>query len=304
MKRRDFLKMAAGAAAAVALGPMISGGTSLFAADDAALPPSVWVEGGEPEAMLKAALDAYGGMGRFVSPGDVVVVKPNIGWDRAPELAGNTNPDLVAGVVKACLEAGAKKVKVFDRTCANPLRCYASSLIEEKAADAGAEVAHIDDAGFVEHPLPNGKVLKKWPLYREFLEANKVINVPIAKHHGMATVTLGLKNLMGIMGSSRGNLHENFQQKIVDITTHILPTLTIIDAYRILMAHGPSGGNPADVKMAKALIMSPCTVTADVTALPLFGHELDTIPYLKEAVARGLAKTDIAALQPKKIVLQ
>ncbi|OQA04650.1 MAG: hypothetical protein BWY66_02943 [bacterium ADurb.Bin374] len=304
MKRRDFLKMAAGATAAVALGPVFTGSSVLFAEDGAALPPSVWVEGGEPDVMLKAALDAYGGMGRFVSQGDVVVVKPNIGWDRIPELAGNTNPDLVAGIVKACFEAGAKKVKVFDRTCANPLRCYASSLIEEKAADAGAEVTHISDDGFVEHPLPNGKVLKSWPLYREFLEANKVINVPIAKHHGMATVTLGLKNLMGIMGGTRGNLHENFAQKIIDITMHILPTLTIIDAYRTLMAHGPSGGNPDDVKLAKTLIMSPCTVTADVTALPLFGHTLDAIPYLKEAVARGLAKNDIAALQPKKIVLQ
>lgn len=304
MKRRDFLRMAAGAAAVAAFGPMKFGGSSLFAADASALPPSVWVEGGEPAALLKSALEAYGGMGRFVSQGDVVVVKPNIGWDRAPELAANTNPDLVYEVVKACLEAGAKKVKVFDRTCNNAQRTYVSSMIEEKATEAGAEVTHISDDGFVEHPLPNGTILKVWPVYREYLEANKVINVPIAKHHGIATVTLGLKNLMGVMGGSRGEIHTPFHQKIIDIAMHILPTLTIIDAYRILMQHGPSGGNPSDVKLTKTLIMSPCTVTADVTALPLFGHTIDTIPYLKEAVARGIAKNDIAALQPKKILLQ
>ncbi|HOY68355.1 MAG TPA: DUF362 domain-containing protein [Candidatus Ozemobacteraceae bacterium] len=303
MKRRDFLKMAAGAAAAVSLGSVVSRSSALFAQEAATFPPSVWVEGGEPAALLKAALDAYGGMGRFVSAGDVVVVKPNIGWDRTPELAGNTNPDLVAEVVKACLAAGAAKVKVFDRTCNNARRTYVSSLIEEKAAEAGAEVTHVRDDGFVEHPLPNGKVLKSWPVYKEYLDATKVINVPIAKHHGMATVTLGLKNLMGVMGGSRGEIHTPFQQKVVDIAMHILPTITIIDAYRILMNHGPSGGDPADVKLTKTLVMSPCTLSADVTALPLFGHALDAIPYLKEAVSRGIAKNDIATLQPKKILL-
>ncbi|HNW33504.1 MAG TPA: DUF362 domain-containing protein [Candidatus Ozemobacteraceae bacterium] len=303
MKRRDFLKMAAGAAAVATLGQVKFGGPALFAAGEPAIPPSVWVEGGEPAALLKSALETYGGMGRFVSQGDIVVIKPNIGWDRAPELAANTNPDLVSEVIKACLEAGAKKVKVFDRSCNNPQRSYVSSMIEERATEAGAEVTHVSDDGFVEHPLPNGKVLKSWPVYKEYLEANKVINVPIAKHHGMATVTLGIKNLMGVMGGSRGDLHASFQQKIVDIAMHILPTLTIIDAYRILLNHGPSGGDPADVKLTKTLVMSPCTVTADVTALPLFGHAIDDIPYLKEAIARGLAKNDIAALQPKKIVL-
>ncbi|HEY9071967.1 MAG TPA: DUF362 domain-containing protein [Candidatus Ozemobacteraceae bacterium] len=303
MKRRDFLKMAAGAAAAVSLGPVFTTGADLFAEDGASLPPAVWVEGSGPSALLKAALDAYGGIGRFVSAGDIVVVKPNIGWDRTPELAGNTNPDLVAEVVKACLAAGAAKVKVFDRTCNNAQRTYVSSMIEEKAAEAGAEVTHISDDGYVEHPLPNGKVLKSWPIYKEYLDATKVINVPIAKHHGMATVTLGLKNLMGVMGGSRGEIHTPFQQKLVDIAMHILPTLTIIDAYRILMDHGPSGGDPADVKLTKTLVMSPCTLAADITALPLFGLTLDAVPYLKEAVSRGIAKYDIATLQPKKILL-
>lgn len=316
MKRRAFLKMTGRGLVAAGLGSLLSGATSPTLAQDAATVPAtgpaaaasgapdvVLVENGEPAALLQAALKEMGGMGKFVSRGDVVVVKPNIGWDRPPELAGDTNPELVAEVVKECLNAGAKVVKVFDRTCNNPLRCYANSGIEAAAAGAGAEVTQIDESRFKTIGLKNGEAVKSWDIYQDYLEADKIINVPIAKHHGLARVTLGLKNLMGVMGGQRGQIHNPFDKKLNDIAGEILPTLTIIDAYRMLMNNGPSGGNPADVKLAKTLIMSPCTVSADLTALSLFGLQIGDLPYLQEAVNRKMLKFDPTRLNVKKVAL-
>ena len=297
MKRREFIKIAGVAAAA-----LYGVHDNLLLAQNST-PDVVRVTGGEPVSMLQTALNEFGGLKTFISKGDVVVVKPNIGWDRAPELAGNTNPDLIAEIVKQCLALGAKKVKIFDRTCNNPQRCYATSLIEEKAVEAGAEVTHVEDNLFKMVPLKNGRILKEWPTYQEYLEANKIINVPIAKHHRIAGVTLGMKNLMRVMGGTRGDIHTPFSTKLLDIVSEILPTLTIIDAYRILTANGPSGGSPDDVKLTKTLVVSPCTVSADASILDLFGLTVGQVEHVKEAYERGLAKYDASKLKVKQISL-
>jgi uncharacterized protein (DUF362 family) len=243
-----------------------------------------------------------GGITRFISRGDVVVVKPNMGWDRAPQFAANTNPDLIAAVIHECLNAGAKTVKVFDRTCNNPLRCYTNSQIEEKARAAGAEVTQIRENRFVDKAI-NGEVVKEWSVYKDYLEADKVINVPIAKHHSLSRVTLGMKNLMGVLGGNRGDIHNEFNKKIVDIDRTILPSLTIIDAYRILTANGPVGGNLAHVKQARTLIMSPCIVCADYLALDLFGLKVEDVGVVSEALKRGLNKFDVKSLNVKRVRL-
>jgi uncharacterized protein (DUF362 family) len=298
MHRRDFLRSAGsgilgGALAASSLESVIAG---------PALPHVVWVENGEPAQLLAGALKEFGGMQHFISRGDIVVVKPNMGWDRAPQYAANTNPDLVAAIVRECLNAGAKTVKVFDRTCNNPLRCYANSQVEARAREAGADVSQIRENRFVTKTI-NGELIKEWPIYRDYLEADKVINVPIAKHHSLSRITLGLKNLMGVMGGNRGDIHNSFTQKIVDIDRTILPTLTLIDAYRILTANGPVGGNLAHVKTPKTLIMSPCLVSADYTALSLFDLTMDDVDVVKEAAKRGLQKYDLRSLNVKKVRL-
>lgn len=298
MKRRDFLWSAGtglvgGALFSHTLNP-------LFAAPPP--PQAVWVENGEPAELLTAALKEMGGISRFVSRGDIVVVKPNMGWDRAPQFAANTNPDLVAAVVRECLNAGAKTVKVFDRTCNNPLRCYANSQIEEKAKSAGAEVTQIRENRFVDKAI-NGEVVKEWSIYKDYLDADKVINIPIAKHHSLSRVTLGMKNLMGVMGGNRGDIHNDFQKKLVDIGRTILPTLTIIDAYRILTANGPVGGNLAHVKQPRTLIMSPCVVSADYLALDLFGLKVEEVGVVNEALKRGLNKFDVKSLNVKRVRL-
>ena len=311
MKRRDLLRLMGTTLFACTAGRFgrifaqasdTTSGAGTVANAGGAFPDVVMVEKGEPAQLLASALKEMGGMGRFIKAGDVVVVKPNIGWDRAPEQAGNTNPDLVAEVVRECLKAGAKKVRIFDHTCNTAQRCYSNSGIQEKAEGAGAEVVFIDEERFKMTTLKNGKLLKEWPIYQDFLEADKVINVPVAKHHGLARVTLGLKNLMGVMGGSRGEIHSPFS-KLIDITGEILPTLTIIDAYRMLMAHGPQGGNLGDVKNARTLIMSHCTVAADHAALPLFDLTVADVPYLQEAAERGLNRVDLKNLQMKKVSL-
>lgn len=299
MKRRQFIKNSLYGTAAISSLPLITQNSFLFAQH---LPEAVIVKNGDPAELLAAALKNLGGLKRFISAGDVVVIKPNIGWDRSPELAANTNPDLIQALVKACFAAGAKKVQIFDRTCNNPRRCYKNSGIEKKAKAAGADVLHVRDNRYKNIKI-DGKLIKEWPIYRNYLEADKVINVPVAKHHGLSRVSLGLKNLMGVMGGNRGSLHNHFAEKIAEIDGKILPTLTIIDGYRILTQKGPQGGKPEYVKLTKTLIASPCMVSADFLALELFGLQLQEVEHIQVAAQRGLAKYDLNKLKVKRIKL-
>ena len=298
MKRRTFIKTSTIGTIGAGLIPI-----SMLGQEQDTLPDAVRVDNGEPAQLFNQAILGLGGMKQFISQGDIVVIKPNIGWARAPEYAANTNPDLVAEVVKSCYNAGAKEVKVFDRTCNNPRRCYISSEIEEKAEKAGAEVSQIRQNRFSSIKLKQGKVLKEWEIYKDYLEADKVINIPIAKHHSLSHVTLGTKNLMGVMGGNRGSIHSGFDEKIADISSEILPTLTIIDAYRILTRNGPTGGNLADVKLQRSLIASSCMVTADYLGMELFSLQLYQVGHIREMVDRGINKYDLTKLNLKQIDL-
>ena len=298
MKRRQFIKTGTIGTIGASLLPGVLQGQKSNTPPDV-----VRVNNGEPGQLLEAALAALGGMKKFISDGDVVIVKPNMGWDRAPEYAANTNPDLMAAIIKSSYQAGAKEVKVFDRTCNNARRCYKNSRIEEMARAADAKVFQIRKNKFSTIKLKNGQELKEWAIYEDYLEADKVINVPIAKHHSISQVTLGTKNLMGVMGDNRGSIHSDFDIKLADITSELLPNLTIIDAYRLLTANGPSGGNLADVKLQKSLIASSCMVTADVVALDLFDLSLDRVGHLNEMVKRGMNKFDLENLNIKEINL-
>lgn len=296
--RRRFLKTTAGAAAALAAS---AAAPALFAAAPAH-PDLAVAHGGSPEKTTRAAVEALGGMKRFVSKGDVVVVKPNIGWDRTPEQAANTNPLVVATLVALCLEAGAKKVKVFDRTCNDPRRCYEQSGIAPAARQAGAEVSFVDDRRFKEVAI-RGEAIQSWPLYQDLLEADKVINVPIAKHHGLSGLTLGLKNWMGIMGGSRGRIHQNIHQSLVDLATVVKPCLTVLDAVRVLTAHGPQGGSLDDVKSLDTVAAGTDVVAVDAFGATLMGRVPSDIGYIANAARRGLGSLDLAKLSVKRVDL-
>ncbi len=259
------------------------------------------VRGGSPAAITRKAIEAVGGMGRFVRPGDTVVVKPNIGWDREPRYAANTNPEVISTVISLCYAAGAKKVKVFDNTCNAAAMCYVNSGIAEAVKKAGGHISHINKDKFVPGNFPEGSAMKSWPIYRDAVECDCFINVPIAKHHGLSRLTLSMKNLMGICGGNRGEIHWNIDAKLPELVRFINPDLTIIDAYRILLRNGPSGGNVKDVKLTKTVIAGTDPVLADAYAATLFDIKPGDIGYIRIAGEAGLGNMNIAAANIKKI---
>jgi uncharacterized protein (DUF362 family) len=187
-------------------------------------------KGPDPAALTRKAVAALGGMGTFVKKGDVVVVKPNIGWDRTPEQAANTNPEVVAAIVRMCFEAGAKMVKVFDNTCAEQRRTYQNSGIADAVKKAGGTVFFVSEWKYASAAMPAGNLMADWPVSRDAATCDCFINVPIAKHHSLTRLTLSMKNLMGVCGGDRGRMHQNIDRKLVEMTAFIKPDLTIIDA--------------------------------------------------------------------------
>ncbi|MGZ3580566.1 MAG: DUF362 domain-containing protein [Syntrophales bacterium] len=298
MKRRDFIKAAL--AAGVTLSFPGNTGMILSSLDAAEKVDFAVAHGVSPAGITKAAIDSLGGIKRFISRGDVVVVKPNIGWDRMPEYAATTNPEVVSTVIKLCYEAGAKQVKVFDRTVVDARRCYKQSGIVDAASAAGGIVSFVDDRKFKEVKLP-GIALKSWPLYTEAMEADKVINIPIAKTHGLSTLTLGMKNWMGIMGGSRGRIHQKMDGSLVDVATFMKPALVVLDAVRILTANGPQGGSLSDVKQLNTVIAGTDQVAVDAYGATLFGLKGADLGYVMAGHKAGLGTMDLAKLKIKRV---
>jgi len=255
--------------------------------------PLAVVESDNPAAAARKAVEALGGISRFVKSGDVVVVKPNIGWDRRPEQAGNTNPEVVAALVALCREAGAKTVKVFDYTCNDARRTYVTSGIQDAVRKAGGQVSFVSDWKFYSGRFPAGSAMADWPIYRDAVECDCFINVPVAKHHGLTGLTLSIKNLMGVCGGGRGKMHWGIDQKLVEVAAFIQPDLTVIDAYRILLRHGPTGGNLEDVALKKIVLASTDPVLADAYAATLFGRKPEDIGYIKLAAEKGLGSMNL-----------
>ena len=254
---------------------------------------------GEPRALVQRALADLGGMSRFISRQDVVVIKPNIAWDRTPEQAANTNPELVAEVVRQCWQAGAKRVIVTDVSCNEPRRCFQRSGIQAAARAAGAEVILPDPEMFREVEL-GGVVLKTWSVFTPFLEADKVLNLPIAKHHALTGATLSMKNWYGILGGQRNRLHQQIHQSLADLAAFMLPTLTIMDCYRVLLRNGPTGGNLEDVALKKTVVASIDPVALDAyVAKAYWKLDPEHLPYLQMAANRGLGTTAFDTLPVK-----
>ena len=254
------------------------------------------IKGADPAKTVRRAVDAVGGIKKFVRPGNIVVVKPNMSWDRTPEQAANTNPAVVSEIVKMCLEAGAKKVKVFDRPCSNALRAYKNSGVEEAARKAGADVFHVEDWNYIKAKFKYKSPLEDWPVYRDAVEADCFINVPVLKHHGLTGLTLSMKNLMGVMGGNRGSVHGNIGIKLAHITDYISPELTIMDATRFLSANGPSGGSLSDVRIYNTIIAGTDPVLVDSHSAMLVGYKSPLeIGYIREAADMGLGFVSIDA---------
>ena len=220
-----------------------------------------------------------------------------------PEQAANTNPLVVKELIRQCWNAGAKKVIVTDVSCNDPRRCFQRSGIAEAASSEGAQVLLPDTANFKQVDLA-GTVLQTWPVFQPFLEADKIINVPIAKHHSLTGVTLGMKNWYGILGGQRQQLHQHIHESLVDLADFMKPTLTLVDCYRILVRNGPTGGNLEDVQLKKSLVAGTDPVALDAYVAKAFWNmEATTMPYLQQAQARHLGNVDFAAVSTKFVNL-
>ena len=310
MKRRDFFKSAAAVGVATILSSKTLGANSPSSKMAVHSEPDlVAVMGGEPDVMLIRALKELGGIGHYVKKGDKVVIKPNIGWDRKPEMAANTNPVLVGALVKLCKNAGASEIIVFDHTCHDWKKSYTNSGIEKAVTDAGGKmVPGNDEVYYRDVELPHGVNMKKNKVHKAILDCDVWFNVPVLKHHGGAKNSISMKNLMGIVWD-RGFYHgHDLHQCIADTATfHKKPALNIVDAYRIMKSNGPQGKSEADVVMLKSLIISPDFVAADTAALKMFSQvqptDIKDVHHIGLAEKLNVGTQDLEKLNVKKIKL-
>ena len=254
-----------------------------------------------PEELTRRAIAGLGGMQRFVSRGDFVAIKPNIGWDRTPLHAANTNPRVVAEVVRLCFDAGAKQVVVTDASCNEAQRSFQRSGIWKLAHDAGATVVLPKSHRFKTMRM-RGDLLDEWPVYTPLIEADKLINIPVAKHHNLSHYTGAMKNWYGVLGGRRNRLHQNIHLSIADLATFMRPTLTVLDATRVLFRNGPQGGNIADAKDMHQVIASLDEVAADTYGAQLLGVDPTRVTYLRLGQERNLGTMQLGALKPGAVV--
>jgi uncharacterized protein (DUF362 family) len=305
MKRRDFIRNSVGFG--VLSGAALSMGNfdRLMAEETDALQlpyDMVAIKGGEAAEMFEKGIASLGGMKQFVKPNQTVVVKPNIGWDSAPERAANTNPLLIAAIVESCKRAGAKAVYVFDNTCAEGVRCYKMSGIEDAVKKAGGTMVSGRTEGYYQQvSLPNAKRLKTARVHELIIKSDVFINVPVLKNHGGSTLSVAMKNMMGVVWD-REYWHSNdLHQCIADFTTYRKPDLNVVDAYRVMKRNGPRGVSVADVATMKYQIIGKDIVAIDTAAAKVFGIDPKQVKHIALAEQLGSGTTNIDGLKVNRI---
>lgn len=258
---------------------------------DPDLPNLVLAKNTDHAQALEAALDAIGGIGRFIKKGERVLLKPNVAWDRTPEQAVNTNPVVVGAMVKQCLAAGAAEVIVTDYGTHEPERTFRRSGIKEAVEQNGGKLVYTADEDFLIDDL-KGKFIHEWPVLKYVFEVDKMINMPIAKHHSFVLGSASMKNFFGAIGGIRDPLHDQIDQAIVDLAGYFKPTLTVVDATRVLQRNGPSGGSLADVTQHDCVICATDQVAADARACEFLGNKATQISHVVLAHEQGLGEID------------
>ncbi len=307
MDRREFIYKGVGAG--IIAGTSLAWGRnnpllSRTLAGPAAAYDLVAVKGGEPDIMFDKAIESLGGIKQFVSKGQTVVVKPNIGWDVLPEKGANTNPKLVGRIIEHCFNAGAKDVFVFDHTCDNWVKSYKNSGIEGVAKASGAKVVSGETEGYYQEvAVPQGKSLKKAKVHELMLSSNVIINVPVLKVHDGSRATIAMKNLMGVVWDRRYWHRNDLHQCIADFATYCKPTLNVVDAYTVMKSNGPRGVSIDDVVVMKSLIVSPNMVTADAASAKLLGFEPETIGHIRMADEMKVGPMNLTGLSINRIKL-
>lgn len=292
MKRRDFIKEAA-------LGSLLLRLKPSLLAQEKKHPDLALIHGDSPAQITKEAIASLGGIKSFVSRGDVVVVKPNIGWDRTPKQAACTNPEVVKALVELCLDEGAKEVKVIDNPCNLARRTYVRSGIEAAAKEAGAKVL-LPNPHRLKKMAIKGEWLKEWEVYTDFVDADKIINVPIAKTHSLSRLTMGMKNWLGALGGNRNQLHQKLDLAMIDLSAFFKPCLTLLDGYRILIRNGPQGGRLSDAKLYKTMAAGVDYVAVDAIGATFFGIKPQELSYLQLAHQKGFGEIHLEKLKIEK----
>jgi len=259
-------------------------------------------EGFSVRDLTRKVFEAAGGIQRFVSRGDVVVIKPNISWAMSPQFAATTNPEVLSAVIELCQEAGAKRVRIADNTIHNARQCFARTGAGKVAKETGADLIY-PRASLMKEMKLRGNRLDGWPVFTPLVEADKVINLPVAKHHSLSILTLGMKSWIGAVDGRRSSLHQDIHQSIVDLAQFFQPTITLIDAIRIMTKNGPSGGSTDYVTTKNTLLLSNDPVAADAAASLLFGIKPEKIEYIHLAQKSGLGTYDLSRIENKKVVV-
>jgi uncharacterized protein (DUF362 family) len=287
MDRRNFLKTAAAAAlylSARRVFPQAASGAAEVGI----------VTGTDIEKAVSAVLDLVGGIRRYVKPGSIVTVKPNIGFNQPPEMKATTDPLIVRTVIHLCFQAGASKVWLFDRSTGNSRLSYVTSGIAKAAEEAGASVIPVDDVStktYKTMSVRDGLVLKETMVVKQALESDVFINLPVAKNHGSSILTLGMKNLMGITGDNRSRWHWQLHESITDINTIVKSHLVLIDATYLMLRNGPTGGSRDYLKRMDTLIASSNVIAADTEGAKLFGKTPKDVPHIAFGEKQGVGKT-------------
>lgn len=300
--RREFLKTALNSAALLAISTILYPKRTDYLFAETKTPDLYVLEGFDYKKLIQEGFNCLGGIKKFVKPGDYVVIKPNASWSRKPQEAGNTHPDLVSETVRLCLDAGASKVDVIDHTCDNWKSAFRVSGVEDAVRQAGGDMIALNKYDiFTEVSIEKAKVLKKAKVASQILSCDFFINMPIAKHHSATTLTMSMKNYMGIVKDRMVFHMKGLHQCIADISSFVKPNLIIMDCTRILTTHGPKG--PGDVKVLNKIVIGKDHVAVDSFGATLFGYKPHDIQYIKIASEMGIGRSDIENLYIEQKVL-
>ena len=307
MDRREFIKKCLSIAIVASASPLVKGKPLLgsqVGSEKTKTPDLVAIKNGEPDEMFDKGIKALGGIDNFVKKGQTVVVKPNIAWNSGPERGANTNPKLVKRVVEHCIDAGAKKVYVFDNPCDNWESTYKITGIEKASKDAGAVVVPANtESYFQEVRVPGANILKTTKVHELILDTDVFINIPILKHHGSTLMTSAMKNLMGVVWD-RMFYHDNdLHRCITEFCLYRKPDLNIVDAYYVMFRNGPQGRSKNDLREEKMQLISTDIVAIDTAASKILGRKPQDIKHIVYGDERNLGIMNLERLNIERIVL-
>ncbi len=309
MDRREFVKKGMIYSAAGGLYATTLGKLPAFASPSSPAGPGnydlVAVRRGDPVSLYRKAMEEMGGMERYIKPGQSVILKPNASWDVPPERAANTNPELMKAIVQDCLRAGARQVFAFDHTCDQWEKSYDNSGVANAVREGGGQMLPANvERYYTDVDIPGAKRLTKAKVYERLMQADVFINIPVLKHHASTTITIAMKNLMGVVWDRRFWHRNDLHQCIADFCLYRKPDLNIVDAYLVMTQNGPRGRSEADLTRMQSVLVSSDILAIDAAGAMMLGHEPENIAHLRIAAEMGIGQIDLEQLNIKRVILE